>query len=125
MTLLDGWAYAFGKFGRLDGRARRTEYFSLYLLQVFWYFAVLLTRPLAFSEVAVALILLASGLVFVVPSISVTVRRLHDAGLSGWFTILFFVPFGAFVLFLMALIPPQPAGDRYGPDPREDGAEWS
>lgn len=65
------------------GRARRKEYwrFTLFYALIF---AIL--GAFAFTGIGVILFLV----VFVVtlpPSISLTVRRLHDINLSGWFTL--------------------------------------
>ena len=39
-------------------------------------------------------------IVFFIPSISLTVRRLHDANLSGWFYLLSLVPIARIVVFV-------------------------
>ena len=65
------------------GRARRKEYWGFTLFYAL-IFAILGT--FAFTGIGVILFLV----VFVVtlpPSISLTVRRLHDINLSGWFTL--------------------------------------
>ena len=65
------------------GRARRKEYWGFTLFYAL-IFAIL--GAFAFTGIGVILFLV----VFVVtlpPSISLTVRRLHDIKLSGWFTL--------------------------------------
>ena len=65
------------------GRARRQEYWGFTLFYAL-IFAIL--GAFAFTGIGVILFLV----VFVVtlpPSISLTVRRLHDINLSGWFTL--------------------------------------
>ena len=65
------------------GRARRKEYWGFTLFYAL-IFAIL--GAFAFTGIGVILFLV----VFVVtlpPSISLTVRRLHDINLSGWFTL--------------------------------------
>jgi uncharacterized membrane protein YhaH (DUF805 family) len=50
-----------------------------------------------------------AGLAAVVPSLAQQARRLHDANLSAWWLLLYFVPgFGALALFIMALLPSHP-----------------
>ena len=44
-------------------------------------------------------------------------RRQHDIGLSGWFILVFFLPFGSLVLLVFALIPSQKRDNRWGPVP--------
>lgn len=54
----------------------------------------------------------------IIPSITVSVRRLHDLGASGWVLVLVLVPYlGPLLLLLAAALPSQPGGDRYGPSP--------
>ncbi len=57
-------------------------------------------------------------LAIILPSISVMVRRQHDIGLSGWFFLLFFIPYvGGLILFVFALIPSQKHENKWGPVP--------
>ena len=65
------------------GRARRKEYWGFTL---FYALICAILGAFAFTGIGVILFLV----VFVVtlpPSISLTVRRLHDINLSGWFTL--------------------------------------
>ncbi len=55
----------------------------------------------------------AAGLYTIIPSISVAVRRLHDVGLSGWWWLLSFVPFGAIGLLVLYCWPPGPKPNRF------------
>ena len=53
-----------------------------------------------------------------VPTIAVTVRRLHDAGQSGWLFLLTLIPWlGGPILLVFTLLPPSPAGAKYDPVP--------
>jgi len=61
-----------------------------------------------------------------IPSIAVTVRRLHDRDMSGWWYLGFgvaslvpFVGFLASLAFLVVLfMPGTPGSNRFGPDPK-------
>lgn len=53
-----------------------------------------------------------------IPSITVTVRRLHDTGRSGWWYLLALVPFGGLVILFFTLQGAGDEADRFGPDPR-------
>lgn len=54
------------------------------------------------------------GLATIVPSIALTVRRLHDSNKSGWLILLGLIPFaGAIILLVFALLGPDPAGQRF------------
>jgi uncharacterized membrane protein YhaH (DUF805 family)/cold shock CspA family protein len=53
-----------------------------------------------------------------VPSVAVTVRRIHDIGLSGWFWLITFVPsVGSLIILVFMLIPSQRHPNRWGPVP--------
>lgn len=63
-------------------------------------------------------ILLIFALATLVPSIAVSVRRLHDSGRSGWWYLISFVPYvGGIVLFIFMLLEGQPGENKYGPAP--------
>lgn len=50
----------------------------------------------------------------IVPTIALTVRRLHDQNLSGWLALMVLVPFvGALALLVMMALPSNPAGQRF------------
>jgi uncharacterized membrane protein YhaH (DUF805 family) len=117
------------KYAQFDGRARRKEY---------WFFAlfnVLVAFVLCMLTVGGVLLLGHSdmnamiGLMFIpitlywlavlVPSLAVTVRRLHDTGRSGWWYFIAFVPFvGGIVLLIFTLMEGTPGPNMYGPNPR-------
>lgn len=58
-----------------------------------------------------------------IPKITLTVRRLHDAGKSGWWYWISLIPLlGTFWLLYLVLIKgPDENSDKYGPDPRDPG----
>ncbi len=59
------------------------------------------------------------SLAILVPSIAVSVRRLHDIDRTGWWVLLSFVPLiGAIVLLVFAVQEGTPGDNRYGPNPK-------
>ncbi|MEG0129001.1 DUF805 domain-containing protein [Clostridium sp.] len=103
------------KYADFNGRARRKEY---------WYFN-LVTILIAFVTVSLDYLLSLGGLVSViytlgilVPSISVTIRRLHDINLSGWWYLILLVPFGGIVMFIFSVMDTKPGANKFGPDPK-------
>ena len=72
----------FSKYANFSGRARRSEYWY-YLL--FYFLVSLLLGVITYYASSLALIYSLWILVMFIPSISVTVRRLHDIGKSGWY----------------------------------------
>jgi uncharacterized membrane protein YhaH (DUF805 family) len=52
-------------------------------------------------------------------SLALTVKRWHDVGVTGWFSLLSLPHFTHFVVFLLlCLLPGTEGSNRYGPDPR-------
>jgi uncharacterized membrane protein YhaH (DUF805 family) len=59
-----------------------------------------------------------------VPSLAVTVRRLHDTDRSGWWWFLVLIPlFGWLVLFIFLVQDGTPGSNRHGPDPKGRGLD--
>ena len=106
------------------GRAPRSEFWWFALFQAVLFAVVLVVRlrtvgsstsegmPVTMSMMLSPVIVLAVGLT--VPNITLYVRRLHDAGFSGWFYFLTCIPtVGVVVVLVFALLPSQPAGARF------------
>jgi uncharacterized membrane protein YhaH (DUF805 family) len=109
-----------------SGRSRRKEY---------WYFQLFNAIVMIFLGLfAVAFsdqgkpamipfgLMSVYGLVLFVPSLAVTVRRLHDIGRSGWWYFIAFVPLiGGLILFVFMLLDGDPERNEYGPNPKIPG----
>ena len=125
------------KYAQFEGRARRSEYwlFSLFLFLSGIPAGVLLMMAGAGaagaggSDSAAAagaagfglLVILAISLfclAMFIPSLAVTVRRLHDSDKSGWWLLIGLIPFGGFVTLIFTLMDGTPGPNRYGEDPK-------
>lgn len=60
-------------------------------------------------------LILPLDVIFFFPCLAVTVRRLHDMGLSAWWALLAMLPV---VYIVFALVPGTPGENKYGPDSR-------
>ena len=59
------------------------------------------------------------GLAVLIPSIAVSVRRLHDTNRSGWWLLIALVPLiGAIVLLVFMAQDSQPGKNQYGSNPK-------
>lgn len=104
------------KYAVFSGRARRQEYwmytlFNVGILVVLMILdAVLGTAPWLYAIYALGTLL---------PSLAVTVRRLHDIGKSGWWVLINLVPLVGFIWLIVLL---ATAGNdqqnQYGPNPK-------
>ena len=118
-----GWYLeALKKYAVFGGRSRRKEY---------WYFVLFsLIVSLVLSAIDALLGTLSSstnvgllggiyGLAIIIPSIAVSVRRLHDIDRTGWWILIGLVPLiGGIVLLVFALLDSTPGSNRYGPNPK-------
>ena len=121
------------KYATFSGRARRKEYW-LFSLFVTLASALLFTlgKPtgdwanpnveqvsLGFENETVALVLGIFLLLMLLPSLAVTIRRLHDTNRSGWWWWIGLLPaIGGLILFIFYLLDGTAGPNRYGPDPK-------
>jgi uncharacterized membrane protein YhaH (DUF805 family) len=61
-------------------------------------------------------------LALLLPSIAVTIRRLHDTGRSGWWILIFLIPVIGLVGFYFMVKDGDPGDNRFGPDPKAEPA---
>ena len=59
------------------------------------------------------------ALAVLIPSIAVSVRRLHDTGRSGWWLLIILIPLiGAIVLLVFFLQDSKPGENQFGANPK-------
>lgn len=122
---MDYYLSVWRNYAAFSGRARRSEY---------WFFALFNFLALIVLELIVAAAQTSKndGLIFltalpcmlyllasIVPSLAVTVRRLHDINKSGWWYFIAFVPFiGPIWLLILTCIEGTAGPNQYGRDPK-------
>ena len=94
------------RYADFDGRASRQEFWMFNLFYLLFVIAIsLLIIPFGNSETGLNIIfgiIVVYSLGLAIPIWAVTVRRLHDIGLSGWWSLLSFIPYlGTVVLLIM------------------------
>ena len=57
------------------------------------------------------------ALLLMVPTYAVCVRRLHDTGRSGWWILLYFIPYIGAIALLIMLCRKSDEDNKYGPKP--------
>ncbi|MDK2013275.1 MULTISPECIES: DUF805 domain-containing protein [unclassified Deinococcus] len=123
-------------YANFTGRARRREYWMFTLINTI--IVTVLSIPVYGAAIGMAMQsdtgaapsagLTGTTLIFavlmgiyalavMVPSIAVTVRRLHDAGFSGWLYLLNFIGLSIVVLVLCVL-DSKPGSNKWGPNPK-------
>jgi len=111
---------AMQKYTVFQGRSSRSE---------FWYFVLFsgvlsgvawgLDRALGTAAEGTGLFLRVAELVFLLPSISVAVRRLHDIDRTGWWYLIAMTGVGLIVLIVFYCRRGTPGANRFGPEPME------
>lgn len=112
------------KYANFSGRARRKEY---------WWYQLFITLAIAGLSIVDAMMmgperLMATGgfgplvgiaaLGLILPSIGVSVRRLHDRDKSGWFLLVGLIPLVGGLIMLYWYVQRGTVGEnRFGPDP--------
>lgn len=103
-------------FFNFDGRSRRAEYWYALLGIVLTSFVVGIIAGL----LGIGLLSSIWELVILIPSIAISIRRLHDIGKSGWWVLINFIPLIGFIVLLVWACKEGDHGDNaYGPDPKK------
>lgn len=126
------YRYCFGKYFTFKGRASRTEYWSFTVINmvILWGFWLIsrFVDPQTAADASGAEILpqdpilsLIFGTLYLFfccaiffPSLSVTVRRLHDRNHNGFWVIGQLIPILNLVVLLFLLLPSSPYANYYG-----------
>lgn len=109
-----------------EGRARRKEYWMFTLVN---FLIMMALQALLFMAAGMnpesTLGLFLSGILGIyalgvfIPSLAVTVRRLHDTNRSGWWIFISLIPvIGAIVLLVFLVQDSQPGTNQYGENPK-------
>ena len=106
---------ALTNYAAFEGRAQRSEFWFFTL----FYIIFLIVASLIDSAIGLPILTIIVMLGLIIPSISVSVRRLHDTGRSGWWYLLSFVPLLGLVLLAFFIFDSQPGNNDYGSNPKE------
>lgn len=99
----------FTNYGNFSGRARRSEY---------WWASVFTGIV---SGILTYILPMLSGiwtLLIFVPSLSISIRRLHDIGKSGWWYLMLFVPLVGQIMILVWACTDSKGDNQWGPNPK-------
>lgn len=109
------------KYADFEGRARRKEYWMFILFNILISFVIGILGAIIGETgglITVSLSGLYSLFIFI-PSIAVTVRRLHDTNRTGWWILIWFIPvIGWVILFIFMILDSDPNANAYGENPK-------
>ena len=112
MGFTEAIASCFGQYVGFSGRARRSEYWYWVLFQMLLAIVMGIIDAVLFHGRILSTIV---SLGLFLPSLAVTVRRLHDTDRSGWWILLALIPLiGAIILIIMMCMRGTAGGNRFG-----------
>jgi uncharacterized membrane protein YhaH (DUF805 family) len=115
MSFAEAVSTCLTKYATFSGRARRSEFWWFTLATVF----VAIVTAVVDQIVGNALVSTIVSLALLLPSLAVSVRRLHDTGRTGWWCLIALVPLvGAVVLLVFDCQDSTPGDNQYGPSPK-------
>lgn len=107
-----------------QGRINRMEYFigSIIFISVaflvFFVLSFMVNYYYYYFIIPLIIVVIAINILGFIFTFSLGIRRLHDIGLSGWFSLLFFIPLANLLLVLSFLfIRGKNGPNAYGPEP--------
>ncbi len=111
------------QYADYEGRARRKEYWMFMLFNLIFYFIALILDNIlgsTFGNLPYGIFYLLYGLGVFIPSLAVTVRRLHDVGKSGWMIFISLIPIVGTIWLLVLLATDSDSDEnKYGANPKE------
>ena len=123
--------FTFGlrNYADFQGRASRSQFWWYILFAIIFYWvAILLDRILGTPTFSIRNCEYAgviSGLYWLallIPSLTVSVRRLHDTGRSAWNLLWYLLPvIGSIILIIFYVFDSEPGVNKYGPNPKGIG----
>ena len=131
--MIQAYASFWKNYVNFKGRASRGQYWWVVLANALInvvlmtvYFTQLSVDQYGYSTVS-SLGAAASGisalyaLAVIIPTLSLSIRRLHDTGRSVWWYLINFVPcVGGIIFFVFTCLAGTDGNNQYGPDPRRE-----
>ena len=123
MNMMEAVVSVFKNWKDFRGRACRSEFWYFYLatsiLYIVFYFVDPATSPFEVPEEVPGLGMLTNliTLILLIPSLSVTARRLHDRGHSGWWQLSYLIVVGIVVIPLICAFPAKEEENKWGRNP--------
>jgi uncharacterized membrane protein YhaH (DUF805 family) len=114
MTFSEAISDGFSKYVTFSGRSSRSAYWWWYL------FTILVTAAAQALDLALDSVAVLSAIAIAVlflPSLAVLIRRFHDAGHSGWWILIGFVPVVGFIVHLVFALTPSKPPNEWGEGP--------
>jgi len=112
----------FREYFNFSGRARRKEYwmfalFNMLAALLFLFLDYIVIGTMGFGDISPFYLLYL--VISLIPGIAVSVRRLHDIGKSGWWTLIGLIPLiGTIILIVFFCTEGNVGINEFGSDPK-------
>lgn len=120
---MDWYLQVLKNYAEFSGRARRKEYWMFVLFNLLFLIAAAIIDSIigtTLGGLPYGLFYFLYAMAVLIPSLAVTVRRLHDVGKSGWFYFIVLIPIVGGIWLLILLCTEGETGvNDYGPNPKE------
>ena len=110
---MNGYVTAMRRYAVFSERSSRPE-FWFFMLIYFVGYLICYGIDFAIFGPKIQVISALYALVHLVPSLAVSIRRLHDGDRSGWWYLIAFTGIGLFVLFAWYCMRGTPGPNRFG-----------
>jgi len=118
---MNWYLQALKQYAVFSGRAQRSEYWFFILFYTIGYILFVIIDSILGTYNTQDGVGLLSGiflLAHLLPSIGVSVRRLHDIGRSGWWYLLILLPIIGGIILIVFFIIDSKEDNEYGPNPK-------
>ncbi len=125
MSFVNSVKSTFNNYADFDGRANRREFwcftFSYFLISTLLF--ILIEHLHGIEQIhsiyiLITILFIVFQVAIFIPIISLSVRRLHDIGRSGWYILIILIPIVGFItLLIFYLSKSQKGSNVYGQEP--------
>jgi len=113
-NVMDWYTNVIRQYTVFTGRAGRQEFWMFALIN----FGIVIALNIVTNLLGLGILSFIYNLAVFLPSLAVTIRRLHDTDRIGWWALVALIPFlGWIILLVLMALPGTPGPNRYGPPP--------
>lgn len=119
MDFMTAVKHVFANFANFQGRARRSEYWWFYLFTIICN----VVASIVDNAIGIPILSIVVLLGLIIPSLAVTIRRMHDTGRSGWWIFIILIPLVGIILYIYWFVQRGTVGpNEWGADPYDEPA---
>jgi len=113
-NVMDWYTDVLRQYTVFTGRAGRQEFWMFALIN----FGIMIAISVVENVLGLGILSFVYSLAVFLPSLAVTIRRLHDTDRIGWWSLVALIPLvGWIILLVLMALPGTPGPNRYGPPP--------